>query len=219
MKILVVDDHAIVRAGLRRLLGPELGAEIVEAATGKEALQLIREHSPDLVILDLNLPGIGGLELIRRFRAEAPLAPILVFSMHADTIFTTRAMETGAAGYLSKNAAPGEILEAVHRLLGGGRYIERSIAQQVALGALAGSPNPLHGLSRRDLEILRLLGEGRGLAQIADAIGVSYKTIANTCGQIKAKLGVARTADLIRIAVETGIAGDGASAPSAEAAG
>lgn len=206
MKILVVDDHAIIRAGLRRLLAEEPGVEVVEAASGRDVLALFKEHRPRLVVLDLNLPGIGGLELIRRLRSEEAATPILVFSMHDDAIFATRALQAGAAGYVSKNAAPEEILEAVRRVAGGERYIEREIAQTLALLTVAGPAHPLQDLSRRDLEILRLLGEGCSLLQIAEAVGLSYKTVANTCGQIKTKLGVARTADLIRIAVENRIA-------------
>jgi len=207
VKILVIDDHAIVRAGLRRLLAPELDAELIEAGSSRDGLALFRQHRPDLVILDLNLPGLGGIELIRRLRGEDRAARILVFSMHGDAIFAARALQEGAAGYVSKNAAPAEIVEAARRVLAGERYIERAIAQLLALLSVAGPAHPLQELSRRDLEILRLLGEGKGLIQIAEAIGVSYKTVANTCGQIKAKLGVARTADLIRIALENGLAG------------
>jgi DNA-binding NarL/FixJ family response regulator len=207
MKILVIDDHAIVRAGLRRLLAPEPGiAEILEAVSAKEGLSLFKEHRPDVVVLDLNLPGgAGGLELIRRFRAESPGAQILVFSMLVDAIFAARSLEAGAAGYVSKNAAPAEILEAIKRVAAGERYLENEIAQQVALLTVGtrSAGHPLRDLSARELEILRLLGEGQSLLQIADALGVSYKTVANTCGQMKTKLGAARTADLIRIAVET----------------
>ena len=213
MKLLIVDDHAVVRAGLRRLLASEFAVEIVEASCGRDALDLLKAHRPSLVILDPNLPGAGGLELIRRFRAESPAPPILVFSMHADAIFATRAMEAGAAGYLSKNANPGDIIEAVRRVTTGGRYIEPAIAQEVALMNVDGAAHPFRDLSRRDLEIMRLLGEGHGLVEIAAAIGVSYKTIANTCGFIRTKLGVARTADLIRIAVENGLAAAGSMAP------
>jgi DNA-binding NarL/FixJ family response regulator len=212
MKILIIDDHAIVRAGLRRLLAAEPATEVLEAASAREGLEKFKEHQPPLVILDLNLPGgTGGLELIRRLRARDPASRILVLSMHADAIFATRALQTGASGYVSKNAAPGEILEAVRRVAAGERYLEHEIAQQLALMNAAAAPaHPLQDLSRRDLEILRLLGEGCSLVEIAQAVGVSYKTVANTCGQIKAKLGVARTADLIRIAVEARIAVAGA---------
>jgi two-component system, NarL family, invasion response regulator UvrY len=203
MRILVIDDHAIVRGGLRRLLAASGDAEIVEAASAKEGLARFRAAPPGLVLLDLNLPDAGGLELLRRFRAEDAAVPVLVFSMHADAIFAVRALQAGAAGYVSKNAAPDELLEAVRRVAAGERYVEREIAQQVALLHAAAAPaHPLQQLTRRELEMLRLLGEGRSLQQIAEAVGVSYKTVANGCGQLKAKLGVARTTDLVRIAVE-----------------
>jgi DNA-binding NarL/FixJ family response regulator len=207
-----------VRGGLRRLLAALDGAEIDEADSGKAGLARFRERRPGLVLLDLNLPDVGGLELLRRFRAEDPGVPVVVFSMHADAIFASRALQAGAAGYVSKNAAPAELLEALRRVVSGERYVEREIAQQIALLSAAAAPaHPLQPLSRRELEVLRLLGEGRSLQQIADAVGVSYKTVANGCAQMKAKLGVARTADLIRIAVETrgGAVGGGALSPEA----
>jgi DNA-binding NarL/FixJ family response regulator len=203
MKLLLVDDHAIVRAGLQRLL-TSMEVSVVEAASGRDALIRYREDRPDIVILDLNLPGIGGVELIQRLVIEDPAACILVFSMHAEAIYVSRALQAGARGFMSKNATPAELLTAIRRLAEGGRYIESEIAQELALGA-ASENDRLHNLTERDLEILRLLGEGRSLAEIAEDIGVGYKTIANTCSQIKAKLGVARTADLIRLSIEMGV--------------
>jgi DNA-binding NarL/FixJ family response regulator len=145
------------------------------------------------------------LELLRRVLTEHPPARVVVLSMHAELLYATRALRAGAAGYLSKNASPEELLEAVRRVAAGGRYIEAEIAQGLALQA-SESGNLLERLSERDLEIMRLLGDGHGLSNIADALGVSYKTIANTCTQIKAKLGVARTADLVRLSIERGVA-------------
>jgi two-component system invasion response regulator UvrY len=203
MKILLVDDHAIVRGGLRRLLAP-VDAAIVEAASGRDALVRYREDRPDVVVLDLNLPGIGGLELLQRLIIEDGEACVLVFSMHAEAIYASRALQAGARGYMSKNATPDELLTAIRRLADGGRYIESEIAQELALNT-APNGHPLHSLTERDMEILRLLGEGRSLAEIADELGVGYKTIANTCSQIKAKLGVTRTADLIRLSIEMGV--------------
>ncbi len=204
MKILLVDDHAIVRAGLRRLLSSLPDLVVAEAATGRDALVSYREGRPDVVILDLNLPGVGGLELLQRLVIEDPTACVLVFSMHAEAIYVSRALQVGARGYMSKNAAPDELLVAVQRLASGGRYIENEIAQELALQS-APNGGSLHQLTERDLEIIRLLGDGRNLGEIAAGLGVSYKTVANTCSQIKAKLGVARTADLIRLSIERGI--------------
>jgi two-component system invasion response regulator UvrY len=205
VKVLLVDDHAIVRSGLRRLFAALPGVQISEAATGREALAIVRAERPALIVLDLNLPGLGGLELLRRILTEHPEARVVVLSMHAETLYATRALRTGAAGYLSKNASPEELLEAVRRVAEGGRYVEAEIAQGLALrGAADGKL--MERLTERDLEIMRLLGDGQGLSNIADALGVSYKTVANTCSQIKAKLGVARTADLVRLSIDRGVA-------------
>jgi len=205
VKILLVDDHSIVRAGLRGLLATMSRTELAEAATGEDALALVRAARPDLVILDLNLPGIGGLELVRRLLAEDRTARLLVLSMHAEPLYAARAIEAGARGYLSKNAAPEELLRAVRKVAEGGRYIENDIAQELAMRTVAAT-NPLGQLADRDLEILRYLAEGRSMTEIAAALGLGYKTVANACSQIKAKLGVARTADLIRVAIEMGVA-------------
>ena len=135
MKILLVDDHVIVRSGLRNLLTSAADVRISEAANGRDALLRQREDRPDLVLLDLNLPGIGGLELLRRMLLADASARILVLSMHAEPLYAARAMELGARGYLSKNASAAELLTAVRRVADGGRYIENEIAQELALRA------------------------------------------------------------------------------------
>lgn len=204
MKVLLVDDHAIVRDGLRRLLATLGGEEVVDAADGREALVLARSLRPDLAIVDLNLPGLGGLELIRRLAQDVPETRILVLSMHAEPLYVTRAMDAGAHGYLSKNVAPEELLAAVRKVAAGGRYVEGEVAQALAVRA-AEADEPMGKLSPRDLEMLRLLAQGRSLAEIADSLGIGYKTVANSFTSIKAKLGVARTADLVRLALELGV--------------
>ncbi len=205
MKILIVDDHPIVRAGLRRLLTAESEVEVREAASGREALSVFREQWPTLVILDLNLPGIGGLEVLARLKAIHPDARVLVLSMHDDEIHITRALRAGAAGYLTKNAPPEELLEAIGRVAAGHTYIEREIAEGLVFASIRMSPDPLKDLSSRDLEILRQLAQGRTLSQIADTVGIGYKTAANNCSRIKARLGVTSTADLIRMAIRFGL--------------
>jgi two-component system invasion response regulator UvrY len=201
VKILVVDDHAIVRDGLARLLASDGDHQVSQAASGREALSQARAIRPDLIVLDLNLPGLGGLELLRRL-VQAGSAKILILSMHAEPLYARRSLEAGAQGYVSKNAAPDELLAAVRKVAGGGRYVEAEIAQELALGAGA---ETLDALSPRELEIMRLLAGGASLAEIAAALGVGYKTVANTLTLIKSKLGVARTADLVRLAIETGV--------------
>jgi DNA-binding NarL/FixJ family response regulator len=204
MRILVVDDHAIVRSGIRRLLASRPGLDLHEAASGEEALEQVRAGAFRLLILDLNLPGLGGLELLRRLRKAAPRLPVLVFSLHTEAIYATRAMEAGARGYVSKNAAPEEFLAAVDCVLAGGTAIERDIAGEIA--TLENSDNAyLRPLTQRDLEILRLLAAGNNLGDIAAALGIAYKTVANNLSRIKEKLGVSHTAELIRIAIGRGL--------------
>ena len=170
MRILLVDDHAIVRTGLRNLLTSVSDNQISEAATGRDALLRLRQDRPHLVLLDLNLPGIGGLELLRRMLLEDKAARILVLSMHAEPLYAARAMALGARGYLSKNASAEELLTAVRRVAEDGRYIENEIAQELALQKV--SPGcGLQDLTERDLEIMRLLAEGLSLAEIADCAG------------------------------------------------
>ena len=205
MKVLIVEDHPIVRAGLRRLLAAEANVEVRETADGREALSLYREQRPALVILDLNLPGLGGLEMIGRLRAADPEARILVLSMHDDETHVTRALQAGAMGYVTKNADPDELLAAIARVAQGENHIEREIAEAIVFARLRSPPNPLQELSARDLEILRLLANGRSLPQIADTLGIGYKTAANNCTRIKARLGAASTAELIRVAIRCGL--------------
>jgi DNA-binding NarL/FixJ family response regulator len=201
MKILLVDDHIVVREGVRRLLSGIQGVELSEAASGQEALAIFRKERPELVLLDLNLTGIGGLELLRRLLAEDEKVRVVVFSMNAEPIYASRALRLGARGYVSKSDGAEELVTAVKRVAEGGRYVEREIAGELAFTQLS-TEDPLQQLTTREIEILRLLGEGNSLTEIAEAIGVAYKTVANTCSIIKSKLGVERTADLIRVSME-----------------
>jgi DNA-binding NarL/FixJ family response regulator len=204
MKILLVEDHTLVRAGLRNLLAAVSDARITEAANGREALIAQRQDRPDLILLDLNLPGMGGLELLRRMLIADKTVRILVLSMHTEPLYAARSLEIGAKGYLSKNAGADELLTAVRRVADGGRYIENAIAQELALQGVA-PDRTWQDLSERDLEIMRLLAKGLTLAEVADALGVAYKTIANACSQIKARLGVTRTTDMVRLALTLGV--------------
>jgi two-component system, NarL family, invasion response regulator UvrY len=205
VKILIVDDHPIVRAGLRRLLMAEPEVEVQEAASGRAALKSFKEQQPGLVVLDMKLPDIGGLEVLARLKAIDPDVRVLVLSMHDDETHVTRALRAGAAGYVTKTAPPEELVEAIRRIAVGRTYIEREIAEGLIFATIRGSPDPLRDLSSRDIEILRQLAAGRTLSEIAHMVGIGYKTAANTCSRIKTKLGVASTADLIRIAILCGL--------------
>jgi DNA-binding NarL/FixJ family response regulator len=201
MKILVVDDHAVVREGIRRLLSTISGAEIHEAATAQDAMNLSRAINPDVVVLDINLDGSSGLELLRRLKAENVASRIVMFTMHSEPSYAMRALKAGAAGYVSKSAEAGELVTAVRKIASGDRYLDRSMASELVFSS-AFTEDPLHKLSNREVEILRLLGEGKSLAEIAATFGIAYKTVANSCSRLKEKLGVERTADLIRLSVE-----------------
>lgn len=204
MKILIVDDHPIVRSGLRRLLADE-AEEIQEAATAQLALSIFRVSRPTLIILDLNLPGISGLEVIERLKAVDPKARILVLSMHDDPMHVRRVLHAGAAGYVTKNARPDEIIEAVRLVANGGTYIEHSIAEELVFSSIKLRSHPLSELSTRELEVLRLLAKGCSMSSIGSIIGASPKTAANSSSRIKAKLGARTTADLISIALRSGL--------------
>ncbi len=201
MRVLIVDDHVVVRQGVRGLLASLAGVAVDEASTSHEALTSFRKHRPDVVLLDLNLPGSSGLELLRRLLLEDKAARVLVLSMHAEAIYVTRALRAGARGYVSKGAAADELVAAVCKVAAGGQYIERELAAEVVLARYP-ADDPLQQLTTREVDILRLLGEGKSLGMIATALGVTYKTIANSCSAIKGKLGVQRTADLIRLSLD-----------------
>jgi two-component system, NarL family, invasion response regulator UvrY len=202
MKILLVDDHAVVRAGVRRLLASETGISILEAETGHDAMEVWRRERPNLIILDLSLTDASGLELLRRLIQLDKGAKILILSMHSEPVYAARALQAGARGYVSKSAGAEEFVNAVRQVGKGGHYVEREIAAELAVAKYS-QKNPLDQLTTREIDILRLLGQGKSYAQIAAAVGVSYKTVANTSSLLKQKLAVETTADLIRLSIES----------------
>lgn len=201
MKILIVEDHEVVREGVRKLLADQFKASILEAADADSGMRQFAAEKPDVVVLDLNLKKMGGLEVLRRMLTIEPKANVLVFTTHSEPVYAARAMRSGARGYVSKSAPADELVAAVRKVAGGGQYIDRDVAARLALGQFS-AEDPLQKLSARELEILRKLGQGSSLSDIAESLGIAYKTVANTCSQIKLKLGVERTADLIRLSVE-----------------
>jgi two-component system invasion response regulator UvrY len=201
MKVLIVDDHQVVREGVRRLLSQLPDVQFGEAESPPEALTQYRQMRPDIVILDINLNGGSGIELLRHFKADAYEARVIVFSMHSDVVYANSARKAGAMGYVSKSAPVDELLTAVKKVSAGKYYVDSELAGSIILGgnpADASAPE----LSAREAEILRLLGEGKGLTEIASTLGIAYKTVANTLSRIKEKLAIERTGDLIRFVVE-----------------
>lgn len=202
MKILIVDDHAVVREGVRRLLSTIAGASISEASSAQEALMVYRRDQPSVIVLDINLNGSSGLELLQRLKSEATSARIIMFTMHSEPNYAMRAVRAGASGFVSKSAPADELVTAVLRVAEGERYIDRELASELVF-APAGADDPMNSLTNRELEVLRLLGEGKSLTQIASTFGIAYKTVANSCSRLKEKLGLERTADLIRVSIES----------------
>jgi two-component system invasion response regulator UvrY len=201
-RILLIDDHAVVRAGCRLLLQRRAEIEILEAGSAAEGLRLNAEHQPRLTVLDLGLGDGSGFDIMQRLRADGPAAQILVFTMHEDPALAARAMEAGAAGYASKNDGPDTFLDAVDTVLRGDIYLSPTMARKLALRHVRAGDNPLRSLSRRELDVLRLFGAGESLAEIADELKLSYRTVANSVSQIKRKLNVATNARLLRLAID-----------------
>lgn len=206
MNILIVDDHAVVRQGYASLLATLLeGVTVSEAASGEEALQRVAQGCPELVILDVGLPGISGLETARRLRARQPQLRVLFFSMHDELPVVRKALEAGASGYLTKSAAPQVLLEAVRKVLAGHTYIEHGLATALACTGGAGQDPRLGGMTQRELEIFVLLARGVGVRQIADKLCISAKTVANYQTQLKNKLQVGSQSELVHLAIDTGL--------------
>lgn len=205
-KVLVVDNQAVVRAGCRALLGEADGIRIVgEAESGEDALQQYAPGKVDVVLLELALRGMGGIETVRRLRSRDPGARVLVFTVHGETVYVDRALQAGARGFLTKQTGVEELREAVRRVGGGEVYLEKDLAQRLAYQRTRGSRSPFVGLSTREFEIFCLLAEGLNGADIAHRLSLSYKTVANYSTEIKTKLGVATSAELARLAIRHGV--------------
>ena len=203
--VLLVDDHAVVREGYRRLLERDGRLKVIgEAAAAAEALALEADLEPDVVVLDIALPGVSGIEILRRILAHRPEARVLMFSMYQDAIFAERALEAGARGYLSKASAPDLLVEAVRCIAAGQTYVGPDIKQALALHA-SGTTELTVPLSARELEVLRLLTQGYAVNAIAERLGLSAKTVANHQSSIKQKLGATNALQLILIARQLGL--------------
>jgi two-component system, NarL family, invasion response regulator UvrY len=208
IRVMLVDDHAIVRSGFRRLLEqqPDI-AVVAEADSGERAYALYLEHEPDVMVLDLTIPGMSGFEIIRRVIARQPAARILVFSMHEDAALAERTIELGARGYVTKSNVPEILAKAVAEVASGKLFLSPDIAQSIAMYKLTGEDDPLKLLTAREFEIFRLLVNGRSAADIARLLNLSGKTVANYHTGIKQKLGAASDVDLVLLAQKRNLLG------------
>lgn len=205
MKILLVDDHAVVRQGYASLLEALIpGVALSEADSGEQALERVDEQIPSLVILDIGLPGISGLETCRRLRQRLPLLPVLMFSMHDELPLVRQALEAGATGYLTKRCSPDVLVEAVRRMVAGYPYIEASLASELSEQGMAPAAG-LEEMTPRELEIFLMLARGLPPRQIAERLAISSKTVSNHLALLKNKLNVSSQAELVHRAIEAGV--------------
>jgi DNA-binding NarL/FixJ family response regulator len=203
MRILIVDDHPIVASGCRALLAGDPDVAILEAPDADSGERAFVAERPDVCVLDINLPGVSGFELARRILARDAAARIIMFSMNDDPIFAARAIEIGAKGYVSKSGDPGDLVEAIRKVGDGGVFLPSAIAQSIAFAGPGLAESRLAKLTQREIEILRLLGAGKSLSEIAWLINASYKTIANTSSIMRQKLGLRSSSELVRFAIES----------------
>ena len=204
--IVLVDDHAVVRAGVRRLLEQEPLFEVIgEAESGEKAYQILAELKPDVMVMDLSMPGMGGLEAIRRILMRYEKAKILVLSMHEDLSFANQALKLGAKGYLIKNALADDLVKSIETVSNGEVFLSAEIAKKMAMQSISGDKDPIHELSAREFEIFRLLAEGLDIDGIATTLNISSKTVSNYQTMIKQKLDINSPVELIRYAIKTGV--------------
>ena len=206
MRVLIVDDHRIVASGCRALFGDDPEIVILEASDAESGERAFVDERPDVCVLDINLPTVSGFELARRILARDAAARIIIFSMNDDPIFAARAIEVGAKGYVSKTGDPCDLMEAVREVGKGGTYLPPALARSIAFAGPAFAKSPLSKLTSREMEILRLLSVGKNLSEIAWLVQSSYKTVANTSSIMRQKLGVRTSAELVRLAIKSGVA-------------
>ncbi|HEY3327470.1 MAG TPA: response regulator transcription factor [Novimethylophilus sp.] len=206
INVMLVDDHAVVRMGFKLLLESAPDIKVVaEAENGEQAVRSYGEQHPDVVVMDITMPGIGGLEAIERIMAHDPQARILVLSAHEDSVHPKRVLNAGALGYLTKRSAAEELIKAIRTVAGRKMYLEASIAQQMAIQQLSGDKNPVDVLSAREFEVFIALAKGKTTNEIAETLNLSPRTVGTHLYNIKQKLGASTSADLALTAMRCGL--------------
>ena len=210
LRILIVDDHPIVRQGLRQLLADSADVrEVGEAAHGHEVVDLVRQSDWDAVVLDIGLPGRGGIEILKDIKRERPRLPVLILSMHPEDQYAIRALRAGAAGYLTKDAATEKLLEAIRKITDGGRFITEELAERLALELTVDvKESPHASLSDREFEVLRLIGSGLSVGDIADRLSLSVKTVSTYRARVLDKMRMKNNAELMQYVLTNRLLGD-----------
>jgi DNA-binding NarL/FixJ family response regulator len=203
IRIVLADDHTIVREGLKQLLAAAAGLEIVgEASDGHEVMKVVRELDFDLLLLDMSMPGKSGIELIKQVRTEKPKLRILILSMHEERQYAIRAIRAGASGYLTKESASRQLVEAIRKVATGGAFISAEVAEQLALGAMPDAKTTLHeSLSDREFQIFRMIVDGKSVSDIAERLNLSVKTVSTHKANIMQKMRMETAGELIRYAL------------------
>src|SRR5690606_18968151 len=206
INVMLVDDHAVVRMGFKMLLESDPDIKVIaEAESGEQAVKQFVEHHPDVVVMDITMPGIGGLEAIERIMAKDNSARILVLSAHEDSVHPKRVLNAGAMGYLTKRSAAEELIKAIRTVAAGKRYLEASVAQQVAIQQLSGGQSPVDVLSDREFEVFMALARGKTTNDIAATLSLSPRTVGTHLYNIKQKLNVGNSAEIALIAMRSGL--------------
>ncbi len=206
IRVMLVDDHAVVRMGFKLLLQGSDDIEVVaEAESGEEAIKRYPDIKPDVVVMDISMPGIGGLEAVSRLLAKDPAAKVLILSAHEDSSHPKRLLKAGAVGYLSKRSAAEELIQAIHQVFKGKTFLDSKLAQAMAVQQLTGEQNPVEVLSDREFEVFMLLAKGQSVAQIAEKLFLSPRTVGTHLYNIKQKLNAGNSAEITLIAMRNGL--------------
>ena len=206
ISVILADDHAVVRMGFKLLLQDTKDIAVVgEAESGEEVIKLLNTLTADIIVMDLSMPGIGGLETISRVVSKAKSPKILILSAHEDAIHPKRSLKAGANGYLSKRGAPEELIKAIRQIHSGNMYIEPSIAQKVAMSQMGGETSPVEVLSEREFDVFMALASGKTVNQIAETLHLSPRTVGTHLYNIKQKLNASNQTELALIAIKSGL--------------
>ncbi len=203
MRVLIADDHAIVRKGLRQIAEESGKISVDEAANGQEALDKLRQDRWDALVLDISMPGRHGLDVLQAVRDLQPQLPVLILSMHPEEQYAMRVLKAGASGYMNKDTAPGELVQAIQKIVNGGKYISATLAEKLAYEISGDSDKlPHEKLSDREYRVLVMIGAGKSVSQIADELSLSVKTVSTYRSRLLEKMNLHNNADLIRYVID-----------------
>ena len=209
IRVMLVDDHDLVRFGIKSLLQNQVGIEVIDdASSGEECLDKCRNNCPDVILMDVNMPGIGGFEATNRLQKICPDSKIIIITVHSDGPLPKRLLEAGAVGYLTKGCEVNEMVDAIHKVFKGHKYIAPSIAQQLALSMLPGNDSPIDTLSQRELQVLLMISQGQRTSMISDKLNLSPKTVSTYRKRLHEKLSVTNDVEMMRLAIQHGILDD-----------